>query len=99
MQDFSDNITSLDGWFFYRPNRLVEEGVPHLNVYGVVFSTTDMTDFQVLVNLFRAIEIEKPFQHQHDLPFNGLVTLDMRDWSPSFIDNIAKQRKVHNLFL
>ena len=59
MQDFSDNITSLDGWFFYRPNRLVEEGVPHLNVYGVVFSTTDMTDFKVLVNRFRAIEIKK----------------------------------------
>ena len=57
MQEFFDNIILLDGWSFYRPDHLVEEGDPHLNVYGVVFSTTDMTDFDVLLNRFRAIEI------------------------------------------
>ena len=66
MQKHFINISSLDGWSFYRPDHLVEEGDPHLNVYGVVFSTTDKTDFDVLLNRFRAIEIENPFQRQND---------------------------------
>ena len=62
MQEFFDNIILLDGWSFYRPDPLLgEECDPHLNVYGVVFSTTDMTDCSVLVNQFRAMEIENPF--------------------------------------
>ncbi len=68
MQELFDTISLLDGWSFYRPDRLVEEGDPHLNVYGMVFFTTGMTDFDVLLNRFRAIEIENPFQRQNDLP-------------------------------
>ena len=79
--------------------KVVEEGDPHLNVYGAVFSTTDMTDFDVLVNRFRAIEIENPFQRQNDLPFTSLVTLDMRNWSPCLIDIIAKKKKVQSVLV
>jgi hypothetical protein len=79
--------------------KIVEEGDPHLNVYGAVFSTTNMTDFDVLVNQFRAIEIENPFQRQNDLPFTSLVTLDMRNWSPCRIDNIAKKKKVQSVLV
>ena len=53
-----------------------------------------MTDFDILLNRFRAIEIENPFQCQNDLPFTSIVTLDMRNWSPCCIDNIAKKKKV-----
>ena len=98
MQEFFDNFHSLDGWSFYRPDRLVEEGVPHLNVYGAVFSA-DMSDFEVPVNRLRAIEIKKPFQRQNDLPFTSLVTLDMRNWSPHFIDYIAKKKKVQSVLV
>jgi hypothetical protein len=99
MQKHFINISSLDGWSFYRPDHLVEEGDPHLNVYGVVFSTTDKTDFDVLLNRFRAIEIENPFQIQNELPFTSLITLDMRNWSPCFIDNIAKKKKMQSVLV
>ena len=50
-----------------------------------------MAGFDVLLNQFRAIEIENPFQLQNDLLFTSLVTLDMHNWSPRFIDNIVKK--------
>ena len=41
----------------------------------------------------------KSLPHQKDLPFTSLVTLDMRDWSPRFIDNISKKKKVQSVLV
>jgi hypothetical protein len=62
--------------------------------------SSDMNVFNVVLKQLRAIEHEKAFEHENDLPFTSLVTLDMHDWSHGLLENsIAKKKKVKSLLV
>jgi hypothetical protein len=55
-----------------------------------------MNLFDVILNQLRAIENEKVFKCENNLPFTSLVALDMHDWSHGYLahNHIVKKKKV-----
>jgi hypothetical protein len=100
MQEHFEQMTSLEGWSFYSPDHCVVEGGDNCQVYGAVYSSSDMNVFDVVLNQLRAIKHEKAFERENDLSFTSLITLDVRDWSHGFLENsIAKKKKVQSLHI
>jgi hypothetical protein len=79
MQEHFDQMTSSEGWSLYSPDHCVVEGGDDGRVYGAVYPSSDMNLFHVILNQLRAIENEKAFKYENNLPFTSLVTLDMHD--------------------
>jgi hypothetical protein len=74
-------MTSLESWSFYSPDCCVVGGGDDCQVYGAIYSSSDMNVFDVVLNQLRAIEHEKANKCENDLPFTSLATLDMHDLS------------------
>jgi hypothetical protein len=52
-------MTSLAGWSFYSPDCCVVGGGDDCQVYGAIYSSSDMIFFDVVLIQLRAIEHEK----------------------------------------
>jgi hypothetical protein len=95
MQEHFEQMTSLEGWSFCSPDHSVVEGGDDCQVYGIIYSSSDMNVFNVVLNQLRAIKHKKAFEYENDLPFTSLLTLDMHDWSHGYLKNcIVKKKKV-----
>ncbi len=91
MQQHCEQITSLDGWLFYTPCNDVEGDGP-CKEYGALDSSIDMSIFDRVVQQFRKVE------HEHDMPFTSLITLDTHDLSLWYYEtkvesNIGQNKK------
>jgi hypothetical protein len=78
MQEHFERMTSLEGWSFYCPDHCIVEGGYDGQIYDAVYSSSDMKLFDVILCQLRAIENEKGFECENNLPFTSLVTLDMQ---------------------
>jgi len=93
-------MTSLEGWSFYTPDRCADEVCDDCHVYGALTSSSDMYVFDKLLNQLRAIEREKAFQSENDLPFSSLFTIDLRDFSRGYVGKcISKKKKVQSVLV
>ena len=98
IQEHFERMTSLEGWSFYCPDHCVVEGDYDGQAYGAVYSSSDMNLFDVILHQLRAIENEKAFECENDLPFTSLVTLAVHDWSHGYLTNsIVKKKKVQSV--
>jgi hypothetical protein len=98
MQEHFEQMTSLEGWSFYSPDHCVVEGGHDCQVYGAVYTSSNMNEFDVVLNQLRALENEKAFECENDLPFTSLVTLAVHDWSHGYLTNsIVKKKKVQSV--
>jgi hypothetical protein len=89
-------MTSLEGWPFFCPDHCIVEGGYDGQVYGAVYSSSDMNLFDVKLRQLRAIENEKAFECENNLPFTSLVTLDMRYLANN---HIVKKEKVQSVLV
>ena len=100
MQEHFERMPSLDGWSFYTPDHCVVAGSDDSQVYGALYSTNDMYVFDVLLHQLRAIEREKAFRSENELPFSSLFTIDLRDLSRGYVGNsISKKKKVQSVLI
>ena len=93
MQEHFEQMTSLEGWSFYTPDRYADEVCDDYHVYGALYSISDMFVFDELMNQLRAIECEKAFQSENDIPFSSLFTIDLRDLSRGYAGNSTSKKK------
>jgi hypothetical protein len=94
MQERLERTTSLEGWSFYSPDHCVVEGGHDCQVYGAVYTISNMNEFDVVLNQLRALENEKAFECENDLPFaRSLATLAMHDWSHGYLANSIVRKK------
>lgn len=69
-------------------------------VFGALYSSSDMYIFDQLLNQMRAIEREKVFQSDNDLPFSSLVSIDLRNLSRGYVSkSISKKKKVQSVLV
>ena len=100
MQEHFERMPSLDGWSFYTPDHCVIVGSDDSQVYGALYSTCDMYVFDVLLYHLRAIEREKAFRSDNELPFSSLLTIDLRDLSSGYVGNSSsKKKKVQSVLI
>lgn len=101
MQELFERMPSLDGWSFCIPDHCVVVGSNDSQVvYGALYSTSDMYVFDVLLHQLRAIEREKAFRSDNELPFSSLFTIDLRDLSRGYAGNsISKKKKVQSVLI
>jgi hypothetical protein len=93
MKEHFEQMASLEGWSFYSPDHCVVGGGDDCQVYGAIYSSSDINVFDVVLNRLRAIEHEKANKCENDLPFTCLVMLDMHDWSKGNLKNSMAKRK------
>jgi len=97
IQEHFEQMTSLEGWSFYTPDRYADEVCDDYHVYGALYSSSDMFVFDELLNQLRAIEREKAFQFENDIPFSSLFTIDLLDLSCGYVGkSISKKKKVQS---
>jgi len=100
MQEHFEQMTSLEGWLFYTPDRCADEVCDDCHVYGALYSSSDMYVFDELLNQLRAIKHENAFQSENDLPFSSLFTIDLRNLSLGYIGkSISKKKKVQSVLV
>ena len=100
VQEHFEQITSLEGWSFYSPDRCADEVRDDHHVFGALYSSSDMYVFDELLNQLRAIERKKAFKSENDLPFSSLVTIDLRDHSRGYVaKSISKKKKVQSVLV
>ena len=100
MQEHFERMPSLDGWSFYIPDNCVVVRSNDSQVYGALYSTSDMYVFDILLHQLRAIEREKAFRPENELPFSSLFTIDLRDLSRGYVGNsISKKKKVQSVLV
>ncbi len=100
MQEHFKQMTSLEGCSSYSPDHCVVGGGDDCQVYGAIYSSSDMNVFNVVLNQLRAIEHKKANKCENDLPFTSLITLDMCDWSKGYLNNnMAKKKKVQSILV
>ena len=85
MQEFFSWMTSLEGWSYYSPDDCVVELSSDDQVYGTVYSSCDMYEFDVILHQLWEIENEKVFESENNVPFSSLITLDKHDWSHGYL--------------
>ena len=95
-----NDFTSLEGWSFYTPDHCVVVGSDDSQVYGALYSSSDMYVFDVLLHQLRAIEREKAFRSENELLFSSLFTIDLRDLSRGYAgSSISKKKKVQSVLI
>jgi hypothetical protein len=93
-------MTSFEGWSFYSPDWCVVGGGGGCQVYGAIYSSSDMDVFDVVLNQLRAIKHEKANKCENDLTFRSLLPLNMHDWSKGYLNNnMAKKKKVQSVLV
>ncbi len=59
MQEHFEQMNSLEGWSFYSPDHCVVEGGHDCQVYGAIYTSSNMNVFDVVLNQLRAHKKEK----------------------------------------
>lgn len=100
MQELFERMPSLDGWSFYIPDHCAVVGSDDSQVYGALYSTSDMYVFDVLLHQLRSIERETAFRSENEFLFSSLFTIDLRDFSLGYAGNsISKKKKVQSVLI
>jgi hypothetical protein len=88
MTEFFSCMNTLEGWSYYIPDKCVTKiTCCDDDVYGALYSSSDMYVFDVILHQVREMENKKAFESKNNIAFSSLITLDKRDWSMGYLAN------------
>ncbi len=76
MQEFFSRMTSLEGWSYYSPDDCGADLSSDEQVYGALYSGSNMYVFDAILHQLREIENEKAFESKNNIAFSSLISLD-----------------------